>query len=84
MKQAITLITLILFFNLYAQTPFYHAKISLTNGETKEGYAELPQNTTFSKSVYYKESKDAKKATIKRRCYCYYYLLYRPRERICF
>jgi hypothetical protein len=65
MKQAITLITLILFFNLYAQTPFYHAKISLTNGETKEGYAELPQNTTFSKSVYYKESKDAKKTTIK-------------------
>jgi intracellular septation protein A len=43
MKQAITLITLILFFNLYAQTPFYHAKISLTNSETKEGYAELPQ-----------------------------------------
>lgn len=56
---------LIIFLSLTCDAQYYHSKISLTNGQNKEGYAQLPTNDIFYDEIGFKENIDQKSTTIK-------------------
>lgn len=53
-------------FALFAHSQkFYKAKLFFTNGDIKEGYAEIPTNKTFDSSVSFKAGEKGKATKIK-------------------
>lgn len=64
MKKNILLFAFLFTITAYSQK-LYKAKLTLVNGETKEGYADIPSNSLFSKTVIFSIEEKGKKVKFK-------------------